>query len=926
MKPDFRGIRSLLMAAALTLSAGAARAQASIDLSNLPPNMRNDLLRAHPEVTSTASLALIDQVLRTLQAATGVEQVSAFENNGVISFEIRWSRKVGSISFTGLAGLSQGQALSALGFSEGSSYESVSLMDGIEQLRKVYRSQGWLNPRIEVQPVIVGPGIVDLQFEVREGVRTILGEYIVRSSDNELNLRLQKLLRDRHRGPFSDERLQNAQAVLRDELKKSKHLRADVLAPEIRFNADESTASVSYRIERVSSYSVEFRGQRDLSARTLETKVLDLENFTTTNPNIAAEMTEKIRQAYLQRGFARVEVTAEEIDGRRPFTRRLIFTINEGPKVRIADYEISGRISRKPPYYADYIRDHSTPLIKQNAYNREDLETGFKNLIVELQNEGFLLAKIVSTRSQYNRDRTQITIFVNIDEGPLTLVDQVLFEGNQRVSSEELRRLLNLKSGEALRLDEIEHSIGAIKTFYQEKGFLEMQLLNDGEDLVQYNEDNTRASLSFKVFEGPQVSVGSIILDGNSFTRDNVILNELDFSVGDLLTPSKIDESIARLQRTGHFGSVEIRTLEEKTGVESRTVIVRISERDPGVFTLGAGATNERNLTVRGYTSVAYRNIMGTGRGASLRLDGNYNILGIKYPELRLTFGYLEPYLFNTRVRGRINISRSKSVVDYERSKIREVNQATWSIERSFTSNVIGTWDLYSIATVKEFTIDPNEEFRDQLLDIASTGPTLDFDYRDNPFYPTRGHLTTFNVEYSTPSLGSSRTIEYWRATAGFNFYLGVPNTRVVWANSLRGGILQNLSKEPDGAVPYDKKGFILGGRSTLRGYEAGTSEVFPNASDLGDPDYALKTRARMGLIKSEVRFPVWGSLEGAVFYDGGTVTIDGLEFKDNYRDTAGFGIRYMILMIPLNLEFGWKLDQRDGEEPWRFHLSMGTF
>lgn len=918
--------RRTVLLASLLWSVGAFANLRSADLSNLPEEVRAEILRDHPDLTSKPSPSLIDDVLRSIQSRPDIERVRAFETGGVVTFEIHWSRKVGKISFSGLRSLSEAQATGALGVSTGIPYESLNLIDSIEQLRKAYRGLGWLNPRIEVQPIAPAPGVVDLQFLIQEGVRTSITDYQIRSADNELNLRLQKLLRDRHRGPFSDERLELAQGVLRDELRKSRHLRADVQAPEVRFSADESGATVSFRVDRVASYTVEFRGQKEFSARVLERNILELDSFATTNPNIASEMADKIRNAYLTRGFARVEVSAEETDGRRPFSRRLIFTINEGPKVRITGYEISGRISREPSYYADIIRKNSTTLIRQNLFHREDLETGFRNLISELQNQGYLLSKLISTRSQYNRDRTTVTVFVNLDEGPLTLVDQISFEGNEKIADEELGSLIQLRSGEALRLNEIEESILTIRRHYQEKGFLEMQILNDGDDLVQYNDDNTRARLAFKVFEGPQVRVGSIILDGNNFTRDRVLLNELDFEPGDILTPSKIDESISRLQRTGHFGIVEIKSLEEKTAVEDRTIIVRVTERDPGVFTVGAGATNERNLTLRGYTSVAYRNIMGTGRGASLRLDGNYNILGIRYPELKLTFGYLEPYLFNSRVRGRVNISRSKSVVDYERSKIREVNQATWSIERSFTSHFTGTWDLYSIATVKEFSIDPEVDFQDSLLDIASTGPTLDLDYRDNPFYPTRGHLTTLNIEYSSPELGSSRTIKYWRATAGFNFYVGIPETSVVWANSLRGGVLQNISNEPDGAVPYDKKGFILGGRSTLRGYEAGTSEVFPNERDLGSPEYALTTRAQMGLVKSELRFPIWGTFDGALFYDGGYVTIDGLKFKDSYRDTAGVGLRILILMIPLNLEFGWKLDRREGEEPWRFHLSMGTF
>jgi len=119
--------------------------------------------------------------------------------------------------------------------------------------------------------------------------------------------------------------------------------------------------------------------------------------------------------------------------------------------------------------------------------------------------------------------------------------------------------------------------------------------------------------------EGPQVRISTFVLDGNSFTKDYVLLKEIDLQPGDTVTPSKVDEAVAKLQRTGHFNTVEVKTLEEKTSVANRTLVIKVTERDPGVFTLGAGATSDLGLTLRGYTGIAYNNIRGTGRGGRLR-------------------------------------------------------------------------------------------------------------------------------------------------------------------------------------------------------------------------------------------------------------------------------------------------------------------
>jgi outer membrane protein assembly factor BamA len=453
---------------------------------------------------------------------------------------------------------------------------------------------------------------------------------------------------------------------------------------------------------------------------------------------------------------------------------------------------------------------------------------------------------------------------------------------------------------------------------------------------VTYDEPNTKATMHFKILEGPKVTVASIVIEGNDFTQDYVIKKELEFKVGDTLTPSKTEESIARLQRTGFFGSVDIRTVEVKSESAARTVLVKVTERDPGIFTIGGGATNERTLTLRGYTGVAYRNLLGTGRGVSLRLQGNYNVTDIRYLESRVVVGYLEPYLFDTRVRGRLNMTRSATVTDYDKKKVSQVNSATVSVEQDFTSHILGIWDVWGLATIRDYGLDPTIYPLDTTQDIATTGPTLDLDFRDNPFNPTKGTFTRWSAEYSAPWLGSSETetssIEYWRTTLSFTHYLNVARWQrqpVVWANQVRGGYLKNLSPYAQG-VPWDKKGFTLGGQSTIRGFEAGTQDVFPNDKDLGISSlaqtYFLSTDSTMYLIKSELRFPVYGNLGGAVFYDGGSVEIQGLEFPDHYRDAAGFGIRYATPVGPVSLEMAWKLDMRPGESPWRIHLSIGAF
>jgi outer membrane protein assembly factor BamA len=280
--------------------------------------------------------------------------------------------------------------------------------------------------------------------------------------------------------------------------------------------------------------------------------------------------------------------------------------------------------------------------------------------------------------------------------------------------------------------------------------------------------------------------------------------------------------------------------------------------------------------------------------------------------------------MFNTRVRGRVNLTRSKQVTDFDKEIITEVNQTTYTLEQDLTSNILFSYELWSLASVIDFQRFNNSAiFPRTEQNIATTGPSLDLDFRDHPFNPTTGTFTRFNVEYSAPWLGSSEGIEYWRGFASTTLYTPL-KTGWVWANSFRLGYLKNLSQ--DGGVPFDKKGLLLGGQSTVRGFQPG--EAFPGEEELGTDRYLLKTEANLYLLKSELRFPVYGNIGGALFYDGGAVTIRGVDIQDPYRDSVGFALRYVTPVGAVSLEWGWKLDRKAdrGESQFPFHFSIGTF
>lgn len=911
------------------LTASLAWAAPVLDLSVLSKDAQVELKREVPEVDGGTLTP--DALNRVIKFAIKNQEYDFAEviptKDGNLKLSVGKTQRINEVKFKGNKALTESQLRREFNIKEKARFDQEELIDGAERLRRLYEENGFPLSVIDLTFFRISESEVGVEVVVKEGVQTRLARIKIISSNPVLNRELEDKLDGFEKDPYTNGTMAELYQSARDFLAKNGYYRSEMGIPALEKNQDESLATLTFNIRYSDRYRVEFRGNKEESDAKLN-EALELKRFYSANPQIAPELASRLRQHYLKKGFARVEINANEETGVKPNERVIRIQVSEGPKVKIKKIEFSGILSEDSEEYVSILKKYSSETISEDVYNKDDFDQSLKNLVVERQNQGFLRAKLNSIRTSYNDKRDQITIYVSFDEGPLTQLEEVRFEGNNAFNNIQLLEVVGLAPGEPLRLDLLEQSVVKLRDFYQNSGYLEMKLENERENLVVYSEDNNLAKVVYRINEGPQVRVTSIIIEGNNITKDYVIRKELDFKEGDTLTPRLIQESTARLQRLGHFNTVEIRTLEEGTQIAERTAVVRVSDRDPGLVNLGIGVNNERGLTLRGYAGLAYRNISGSGRSASVRVEGNYNVDQIKYLERKITLGYLEPYLLDTRVRGRGTLTRATSVSDFNSRKGSEVVQFVGSLEQDITSHLLVVWDVWSLATVRDFPIDPdNTAIQKTEINIGSTALTVDLDFRNHPFNPTSGSFTRLNAEYGSPLFGSTRTIEYLRNYGSFTHYIEIGKSSWVWANSVRGGYLKNLSNDPAGGVPYDKKGLIIGGQGTLRGFTP--SEAFPNANDLGSDSYLLTTEAKMFLVKSEVRFPIYGDIGGALFYDGGSVEIQGLKFnKDPYRDAVGVGFRYATPVGAVSLEVGYKLDrQKDrGESQFPFHFSIGTF
>jgi len=191
------------------------------------------------------------------------------------------------------------------------------------------------------------------------------------------------------------------------------------------------------------------------------------------------------------------------------------------------------------------------------------------------------------------------------------------------------------------------------------------------------------------------------------------------------------------------------------------------------------------------------------------------------------------------------------------------------------------------------------------------------YDLRNYVFNPSRGSIHIADLTLASNFLGGN--VNFAKGTAKSTWFFPT-FWKFVLSINLQNGIIIPYGQS---RVPiYDR--FYLGGSDTIRGYVPGT-EIGP-----------VNGGTVMGVMNIEYKFPIVFNggrefIQGIMFYDiGGSwknyndiSLVLGSERK-NIRSGIGFGIKIMIPVFPLKIEWGYGLNHGKGEGRAQFYFSFG--
>jgi outer membrane protein assembly complex protein YaeT len=595
-----------------------------------------------------------------------------------------------------------------------------------------------------------------------------------------------------------------------------------------------------------------------------------------------------------------------------------------------------------------------------------------ERLVDEWRAEGFLEAVYLGASVTLDAASRTAEATLRFREGPRTHVDAIAFEGNAAVKLPELARESRLSPGAPLTFADVEATRAAILRIYLTRGYLYARV----QEREQLDRERHVAVVRFVIDEGPQVRVGRVLLSGNRRTRESVVRRTLTVDEGDVYDPDAVAKSQSALLRLGAFQNVGLRIQDPEVPQPTKDLAVELSERPWASLSQGAGfsiANGPRaflewdqpnlggralQLTARGkvnYPLTYFRPDL-KDRSPQERIEGRVD-LGLRsagLPVTKLPSAARGDLIGEIVHRKPYDLWRTSGVAGVD---VAATSRMSFSLQYELEVDHIKKTDAVTSLSLNDQKL---LQLPDGVTTLNAVRPSVTLDYRDNSAHPQRGWFATGAVEWAhslggpgDPSLfgvlpGSGTHTNELKLTGTGSTYLPVGVT--VLALSLRGGRIVPLDSQSQTIVP---RRFFMGGAATMRGYAE--DDMLPEdvrAVYAAAGDECLKTptstacqgaggRVAGGmrpvseggqmfvLGKAELRMPLRGALEGALFADVGNLWLDPKAARlQDLRVNVGFGLRFVTPVGPAVLDVGFNItpDPRMNEATVAPHFTIGLF
>ncbi len=702
--------------------------------------------------------------------------------------------------------------------------------------------------------------------------------------------------------------------------------------------------------ERPTISSITFVGNKEFDTDTVKKALKDI-GLTEARifDRAALERAEQeLKRQYISRGLysAKVQTTVTPQERNRV---AINFTIDEGSVTRIQRINIVGAKAFTESQLLSEIT-LTTPgwftwYTKNDQYSKQKLGADLEALRSFYQDRGYLEFAVESTQVAITPDRENITITVNINEGPRYTVSDVRLAGELAVDEPELKRLIRVKPGETFSRSRLQASAKDISDRLGAEGYAFANV----NAVPEIDRDKNTAAFTFFVDPGRRVYVRKVNISGNYKTRDEVIRREVRQLEGAWYDGPRIERSKVRIRRLGYFEpDINIETPPVPGSPDQVDIEISVTEKSTGNLLAGVGYSSADGLVFN--ASVSQQNVLGSGNALSLAVNtSSYNTL--------YSFLFTEPYWTVDGVSRTLELYYRKT--DPSGQAISQYASTIGGAAIGFGVPVTETDTINLGMRVERTDLSLFDDSPPLYLSFVRQygNPTWNFvgtvgwarDTRDDVLYPTRGRLQSAFAELGMPP----GDLQYYRINYLHQWFWPVYGDFVLMVRGDFGyadGYNQPACPPPllgeeqyCASLPFFKN-FYGGGVGSVRGYESnslGPLDVFGNV--LGGK------RKIVGNV--ELFYPIFKgdkSVRGSVFVDvgqiwassslpqysvniascaGGPSTDPEVVYpgSQDFRYSAGVGLAWNSPIGPLKFSYAFPIKDKCFDRIQQFQFQVGN-
>jgi outer membrane protein insertion porin family len=585
---------------------------------------------------------------------------------------------------------------------------------------------------------------------------------------------------------------------------------------------------------------------------------------------------------------------------------------------------------------------------KGSKFNERKYEADKQSLISYYNNNGYRDAKIV-TDTVVNNDNGNVSIRIELNEGPRYYFRNITYKGNAKFPDETLNKVLNIKKGDVYNAELLQKRLsmdpdgGDISSLYYDDGYLFFSI-----NPVEIAVENDSIDIEIRINEGPQATIKNIIIEGNDKTNEHVIRREIRTYPGDKFSRSDLIRSQREIANLGFFDPQETRVEpipNPSDGTVDIKYVVKEKSADQVELSAGWGGQSGGLIGTLGlkFNNFSLRNIVnkkawsplpsGDGQQLTVRVESN----GKRYQNYN--FSFTEPWLGGKKPNAfTVAAFRSRIQDVYDRQVLGK--QITNGLSVSLGTRLKKPDDFFIIQAAANYYGYQLDNFSNRYFvnnTPLSTGKFSNLNFKlalsrnsiNQPVFPTGGAKVELSLQFTPPySLfrkdnnfdGQTiaekyKLIEYHKWKFSVDWYQSLGKSKLVLRAAAKFGFLGTYNKRL-GITPFER--FEVGGNGipsnvTLfgtdiiahRGYEGAYS------TSGGDPVYnkfLLELRYPFSLNPS-------ATIYGIAFFEAANTYTT---FKDynpfKLKKSVGLGVRAILPMFGLiGIDYGIRFDSANG-------------